>query len=73
MSTPPSIKGRIFATAHEDLHKLLALGALTRSELTRWLKPHDLPLLDAPIQATAWYDIRFYARLCALLRESAAV
>src|SRR5262249_4976127 len=69
MPAVPSIKGRIFATAHEDLHKLIAQGVLARAELARWLKPHDLPLVEQPVQASAWYDVAAYARLLVLLRD----
>jgi hypothetical protein len=71
MAQPPSIKGRIFATAIEDLTKLLAAGELRREELGRWLKPGDLPVLDQPIVATEWYCIQTYARVCTLLRDVA--
>jgi hypothetical protein len=69
MAQPPSIKGRIFGTAVEDLKKLLAAGELRRDELARWLEPGDLPILDQAIVATEWYSIRTYARVCTLLRD----
>jgi hypothetical protein len=69
MAQPPSIKGRIFATAVEDLTKLVSSGELRREELTRWLEPGDLPLLDQPVAATEWYSIQTYARVCTLLRD----
>ena len=39
MEKRPSIKGRVFGPALEDVQKLLADGQLTAKELGRWLKP----------------------------------
>lgn len=69
MTQPPSIKGRIFGPAVEDVNKLLARGDLAAEELGRWLEPGDLPLLGQAISATEWYDVRSYVRLAALLRD----
>jgi hypothetical protein len=69
MSAPPSIKGRIFGPAVEDVQKLLDQGELRRDELARWLQPGDVALLAKPIDPTAWYDIRSYARILDLLRD----
>lgn len=69
MTQPPAIKGRIFATAVEDVTKLLAAGELRREELPRWLQPEDLAALEQPVVATEWYAIQTYARVCTLLRD----
>jgi hypothetical protein len=71
MPTPPSIKGRIFAPAVEDLQKLVADDAVDRAGLARWLRPQDFSLLDAPIVATEWYAIDTYARILDALRDVA--
>jgi hypothetical protein len=69
MTARPSVKGRIFAPAVEDVQKLLANGTLRRGELTRWLAASDLPYLDHEPLGTEWYDIAVYARLLELLRD----
>jgi hypothetical protein len=69
MPTLPSIKGSVFASLVEDIHKLLAAKRLKQEELARWLKPKDLQYLDAAVQPFEWYDIRSYARMSDLLRD----
>ena len=69
MEKRPSIKGRVFGPALEDVQKLLADGQLTAKELGRWLKPDDVALLGRPVDATDWYDIRLYAGVLSLLRD----
>lgn len=69
MSVVPSIKGSVFINLVEDVHKLLASSKLKREELSRWLKPADLEILDAPVLAHEWYDVRVYARMADLLRD----
>ena len=69
MGAVPSIKGSVFVNLVEDVQKLLASGRLKRNELTRWLRSEDLPLVDAPVLAHEWYDVRLYARLAELLRD----
>ena len=70
MSAPaPSIKGRFFETAAADVRRLFESGELASDRLARWLGPGDQALLGGPIEADAWYDIRVYARLLALLRD----
>jgi hypothetical protein len=65
--TIPSVKGSVFIAIVEDVHKLLAANRVKREELGRWLQPKDLSLLDSPILAHEWYDVRVYARLSELL------
>jgi hypothetical protein len=71
MEKAPSIKGRVFGPALEDVEKLLSDGALARSELGRWLQPGDLALLGQPVAPTEWCDVRVYGRVLALLRDVA--
>jgi len=65
----PSIKGRVFGPALEDVEKCLADGRIGRHELGRWLQPSDLALLGRPVDPTDWYDVKVYGRVLALLRD----
>jgi hypothetical protein len=65
----PSIKGSIFASVVEDVHKAVASGAVRKDELARWLGASDVALLDAKILVSNWYDIRSYDRMNLLLRD----
>jgi hypothetical protein len=67
----PSIKGSVFAAVVEDVQKLLASGALARTEAARWLRSEDLALLGQTIVVSNWYDIRTYTRMNELLRDVA--
>ncbi len=69
MATVPSVKGSVFIAIVEDVQKLLAAKRLKREELTRWLQPKDVALLDAPVHAHEWYDVRVYERMSELLRD----
>jgi hypothetical protein len=69
MPTVPSIKGSVFAGLVEDIQKLLAARRVSRDELTRWLVPKDLSLLESPVLAHEWYDTRVYTRMSELLRD----
>jgi hypothetical protein len=69
MPTVPSIKGSVFAVLVEDIQKLLGTKRLKQDELTRWLNPKDLAVLESPVQPFEWYDIRAYARMSELLRD----
>jgi hypothetical protein len=69
MDKGPSIKGRVFGPALEDVQKLVSDGKLKQPELGRWLHPADLVHLGKPVDATDWYDIRLYARVLSLLRD----
>ncbi|HVP31584.1 MAG TPA: hypothetical protein VMW35_20740 [Myxococcota bacterium] len=68
-ATKPSIRGRIFAPAMEDLRKLVAHGVVSREDLKRWLGPSDLKLYDAELLEIEWYDVRAYGHLLAALRD----
>jgi len=69
MTMIPSIRGRVFATALEDVQKLVASRALAERELVRWLQPPDVALLGQEIMETGWYDVKAYARVLRLLRD----
>ena len=69
MPTIPSIKGSVFATIVESINKLLAQGSVSREELSRWLKPDDIPFLDQEVSVSEWYDIRASARMSELMRD----
>jgi hypothetical protein len=68
-ATAPSIKGRFFESAAADVRRLFDDGGLASDRVARWLGPGDQAVLGGPIAAEAWYDIRLYARLLALLRD----
>jgi hypothetical protein len=68
-ATIPSIKGSVFIAIVEDVQKSLAAQKVKRSELGRWLRPKDVELIDSPIHAHEWYDVRIYARMSELLRD----
>lgn len=69
MSELPSIKGSLFSFCVEKLLKLISSGTVSRAELERRLEPGDLAILDGPIHATRWYDIRVYERIMLLNRD----
>jgi hypothetical protein len=64
-----AIKGSAFIKVVEDVAKLLARPALSRSEAGRWLAPDDFGLLDKGVVISSWYDIRAYDRLSRLLLD----
>ncbi len=69
MPSTAAIKGSAFSKVVEDVAKLLARQALSRSEAARRLAPEDFSLLDKGIIISSWYDIRSYVRLSELLLE----
>jgi hypothetical protein len=69
MSDVPSIKGSIMAGHLQALLKLRDRGEISRHDLERALSSDTLSLLDQPIQASSWYDIRSYAQIMELLRD----
>jgi hypothetical protein len=69
MSSNPAIKGSAFSKVVEDVAKLLAGTALSRSDAARRLAPEDFELLDCDVVASSWYDIRSYVRMSELLLE----
>jgi len=69
MPSTAAIKGSAFSKVVEDVAKLVARQALSRSEAERRLAPEDLELLDQGVVISSWYDIRSYVRLSELLLE----
>jgi hypothetical protein len=69
MASVPSIKGTAFTKVVEDVAKLMATKALSRSEAERWLQPDDFAVLEREVQAARWYDIRVYERMSRLLLD----
>lgn len=69
MAATPSIKGSVFATAVEDVNKLLAEGQVSRAEASRWLLDAEFGLLEQEIRVASWYDVRSYHNLNRLLRD----
>ena len=69
MPTVPSIKGSVFASVVEGVNKLVTGGEISLKELTRWLEPQDLDLLNQQLLVSEWYDIRAYSRMSELLRD----
>jgi predicted hydrocarbon binding protein len=69
MPSQPSIKGSVFAGVIEDVCKLVRRGGVSVDELTRWLKPQDMDLLEQKIVVSEWYDIAIYTRMNELLRD----
>jgi hypothetical protein len=69
MSGVPSIKGAVFTHCVDKLLKLASSGRISRAELERRLEPGDIEILESPIHATQWYDIRVYERMMRLNRD----
>jgi hypothetical protein len=71
MSEVPSIKGSVMAGHIHTLLKLRDGGQISKQYLERALSNETLTMLDHPIQASAWYDIRSYTQIMELLRDVA--
>jgi hypothetical protein len=69
MPLVPSIKGSVFSGHAEQVLKLVSAGEISRDELSRRLEPGDIAILENPIHATQWYDIRVYERIVLLRRD----
>lgn len=69
MPQVPSIKGSVFSGHVEQLLKLVSSGEVSRDEIARHLEPSDMAILDNPIHASQWYDIRAYERILLLRRD----
>jgi len=69
MAPVPSIKGSVFAGLVEHVRKLVTGGKLSADELSRWLEPPDVDLLEQEIGLSEWYDIAIYVRMSELLRD----
>jgi len=63
----PSIKGSAITGTLEDVQKLVQKGVVSETELERRLTPDALALVQEPIAASQWYDMRAVASLVELL------
>jgi len=63
----PSIKGSAITGTREDVQKLVQDGVISEAELERRLAPDALALVQKPIAASQWYDMRAVASLVELL------
>ena len=68
--TTPSIKGTVFASVVETIRKAIESGEISPARAERDLRPADHEMLEAPIVASLWYDIRSFARLSEFLRDT---
>ena len=69
MPSVPSVKGSVLVGVAESVNKLLVQGTISREELTRWLKPEDIALINQEMLVSEWYDVRALARMSELLRD----
>jgi len=70
MAAIPSIKGSVMAGRAEILKKFLDTHRVDAATLESRFEPGDLKLLlEQPIAAATWYDIRIYARMQEFLRD----
>src|SRR5262245_54678129 len=63
----PSIKGTAYNSIHEDLHKMLDDGRVTRDEIEASLTREELESFDSKVLATKWYPVAGYRKLLALV------
>jgi len=61
----PSIKGTAYSSVHDDLHRMLDDGRLSRDVLEADLSRDELELFDSKVLATRWYPIDTYRKLLA--------
>jgi hypothetical protein len=69
VATKASIKGSVFAGVVEDVNKAVSDSSLSPEDISRWLEPEDVELLQSEIPVSSWYDIRAYTRMNELLRD----
>jgi hypothetical protein len=70
MHLPPSVRGRGFAAAAQELHALLETGRLDAEAVEARLPAADLELLEHKPDPDAWVPIESYARVLDLLAET---
>lgn len=66
-SNVPSVKGSIFNSVAEDIHRAVGEGRLDREDLEAALGDKDLALLDDVVTAVSWMPIATYGRMLDLL------
>ena len=66
------IKGTIFSGVVDDVHAALEAGHVTRETLEAALTKQDLERLEEKVNATAWYDVFAYHRVCGVLAAADA-
>ena len=71
MAEIPSVKGIVLAEPVERTRKLLEEGQLSRRELEARLRPEDLIPFEETVNDFKWYEVEFYVRVAALLRDLA--
>jgi hypothetical protein len=69
MPLVPSVKGSVLVGVVEEVNKLLAQNTISRQEMTRWLTPEDIALLNQEIRVSEWYDVRALTHMSELLRD----
>lgn len=68
----PSIKGTAYNSVHDDLHRMIDEGRLTREELEAALSREEIELFDSKVLATKWYPIDYYRKVLALVARKEA-
>jgi len=66
-SNVPSVKGSIFNSVAEDIHRAIKEGRLEREDLEAALGDKDVALLDDVVTAVSWMPIATYGAMLDLL------
>lgn len=66
----PSIKGTAYSSVHDDLHRMIDEGRLSRDVVEAELSPDELELFDSKVLATRWYPIDTYRKLLATVART---
>jgi hypothetical protein len=68
----PSIKGTAYSSVHDDLHRMIDDGKLSRDVLEAELSREEIDLFDSKVLATRWYPIDTYRKLLATVARTDA-
>lgn len=68
----PSIKGTAYNSVHDDLHRMIDEGRVSRDELEARLTREEIEVFESKVLATKWYAIDLYRKLLALVAEKDA-
>ncbi|HTO08474.1 MAG TPA: hypothetical protein VMR86_15615 [Myxococcota bacterium] len=68
----PSIKGTAYNSVHEDLHRMIDEGRVSRDELEAALSRAEIDVFDSKVLASKWYPITTYRKLLALVAAKEA-